>query len=174
MKKYFRIKEYFRTLFKYRNRKINDINHSLDRFNERFPQYTFADYKKVIEKGVDIILDIFKDSVNKYLIISKSTDIAVQLEWRKDKKFKDNINHGFTATTLNSRIHKQLLQKDKKIFVEDFKKFNVYKWFEHKENKKMIKEIGYYAINLDKDCEDYKIYLKEGEVHTNFKIIEVN
>jgi len=161
MKRYILLKEYYKELFSYKGRKIADIEHSVSQFRVRHPGRSIEEWKKVIEDGIDVILDVFNDSAGKYIIISKSKNIAVQLEWRLDNKYNDKKNHGFTATTLNYDTQKKVIQNDTKLFVEDFKKYNI------EEN---IKDVGYYTIDI---CKNYKIYIKEGKINRNFEIIKV-
>lgn len=170
---YKKLFEFVKKVFSYKNRNVFDINHSIERFHERFPNLKDEEWKRILTDGIDKILDVFKDSSNKYLIISKSKNVAIQLDWRKDKHSKDNFNHGFSATTLDAEIHKRELQNDKKIFVEEIKKYKLEKWFKSTDYKEMLKETGYLEIKL-KECPGYKIYIKEGKLFRNFKIIKVN
>jgi len=173
MKRYRKLQEYFKHIFTYRDRNISDTEHSIERFNERFPKLKLSTWKRVVSKGIDIIIDTFKDSSGKYLIVNKATKVIVQLEWRKDTKSKDGKNHGFSATTLHYDLHKKELKKDTKLFVEDFKKHNLESWFDNDISyKKMIEDIGYYDVKLQ-ECPDYKTYIKEGKMYRNFKIIEI-
>jgi hypothetical protein len=171
---YKKLFEHERKIFSYKGRNVFDIDHSIVRFQERFPNLKDENWKKVCEDGIDLILDVFKDSSNKYIIISRSKNIAIQLEWRKDKKSKDNKNHGFTATTLDAIEHKRELQNDRKIFVEEIKKYNLEKWFNTKSYKKMIESTGYLGVKLDEECENYLIYIKEGQMYKDFEVIEVD
>jgi len=36
----------------------------------------------------------------------------------------------------------------------------------------MIKETGYYAHDIT-ECKNYKVFIKEGKMYKNFKIIEI-
>lgn len=158
-----KFQEYYKELFTYKGRKIADTDHTISQFNKRFPEYTFEDWKEIIEKGIDTILDVFKDNSAKYVIISKSKNIAIQVEWRKDNKYNDKKNHAFSATTLDYKIQKRVIQGDTKLFVENFEKFSL---------KESIKDIGYYAIYLE-ECKGYKVYIKEGKIYRNFISIEI-
>jgi hypothetical protein len=164
--------EYSKKLFTYKGRNFFDIEHSIDRFKERFPEYTIEDYITVAHRGIDLILDLFKDSKGKYIIVSKSKYISLQIEWRLDKKGNDRKNHGFSATTLDYRIHKKEMKGDTKLFVEDYKKHKLECGFYTTDYKQMIKETGYYDIKI-KECPDYKVYIKEGKIYKNFTIIEI-
>lgn len=166
-------KEYNKKLFSYKGRNVWDIEHSVDRFKERFPQYTFEDYKKIVEDGIDGILSTFKDSRAKYIIVSREKRVAVQLEWRRDKKHDDGKNHGYSATTLDIDKHSKELKMDTKLFVEEIKKYKLENCFESKQYPKMVKEIGYMGIPLSEECKDYEVYVKLGKVYKNFEIIEV-
>lgn len=110
--------EYFKKIHSYKGRNVFDVEHSIVRFKERFPDLDMKDYYKTLEEGIDLIMDVFKDSSGKFIIVSRSKKIAIQLEWRKDTKSKDNLNHGFTATTLHSEDQDKVLKKDTKIKVE--------------------------------------------------------
>jgi hypothetical protein len=165
--------EYVKKLLSYKGRNIFDTYHSIEQFNDRFPDYDYEDWKEVCRNGIDKIIDIFKDSSKKYIIISKSTDIAIQMEWRKDKKSNDNKNHGFTATTLDYVTQKKATQNDTKLFVEEIKKYNLEKWFETSDYKEMIEKIGYLGIKIINECPEYEIYIKEEAILRNFEIVEV-
>lgn len=175
MKKYrFTLNEHFKKILSYRQRNIYDIEHSVTRFHERFPELTDKDYFNALQDGIDIILQVFKDSTQKYIIISKKRGFGIQLDWRKDKKSRDNINQGYTATTLDVNLHKKLLANDRKLFVEEIKKYNLQEWFKSGLTiNEVMKETGYIDIKLP-ECDNYVVYLNEGELHKNFSIIEVN
>ena len=83
MERYKQLKEYYKELFTYKGRTIADTLHSMSQFKDRHPEYDIKDWKEVLENGIDIRLDVFKDSASKYIIISKSKNIAIQLEWRR-------------------------------------------------------------------------------------------
>jgi hypothetical protein len=167
------LQEYSLKLFSYKGRNVWDTNHSVSQFLQRLPEYKIEDWEKVCKNGIDTILDAFKDSTAKFIIISKSKNIAIQLHWRRDKKNDDGKNHGFTATTLDYKTQQKVKQNDTKIFVEEIKKHKLEHCFESSDYKEMIKEIGYMEVKLIKNCSDYKIYIKEGRIYRNFKIIKV-
>jgi hypothetical protein len=174
MKKYkSQLKEFSKKLFTYKGRNIFDTYHSIDRFHERFPDLSIETWEKVCENGMDVILDVFRDSIGKYIIVSNSTNMAIQLEWRKDKnKSSDKKNHGFTATTLDYRIQKIEIQGDRKLFVEKIKKYGLEEEFAAYLAKKNASDNNSLSINV-KDCEGYYSCLYEGMIIKNFEIIEV-
>jgi hypothetical protein len=170
-KKFF--KEEFKKILTYKDRNIYDTDHSISRFKERFSELDIKVYYKVLKEGIDVILDVFKDSKGKYIIVSKATNVAIQLEWRLNNKSNSKINHGFTASTLDYKTQKDPIKGDMKLFVENYKKDKMERFFETKEYKQMIKETGYYYIKIP-ECEGYKIYIHEGKRKRNFKIIKVD
>lgn len=174
MKKYKdELKEYYNELFIYRGRHICDTNHSIERFHERFPNEPIETWETLIKKGIDVIFDIMKDSEGKYVIVSRVKDIAIQLDWRKDKKNSDKKNHGFSASTLQFSKHQRMLQGDTRLFVEQIKKYSLEESFKSTSYNNMIKEKNFYLdIKID-ECPDYKIYIHEGKIHKNFKVIEI-
>lgn len=174
MKKYkSQLKEFSKKLFNYKGRNIFDVNHSIERFHERFPDLSLLDWEKVCKDGINVILDVFRDSAGKYIIVSNSTNIAIQMEWRKDIKSNDKKNHGFTATTLDYRIQKREIQGDRKLFVEKIKKYNLEEEFAASLAKKNSSDNNVISIKI-KECDEYCIYLYEGIITKNFKVIEVD
>jgi hypothetical protein len=167
------LEKYFKKVYEYRDRNVFDIEHSISRFNERFPSLSIKDYEKALQEGIDIILDIFKDSTKRYMVISKSKQFAIQIDWRKDIKSTSKLNHGFSATTLDYETQKQMIKGDTKLFVESFKKNNIKKWFGEKKEIDIISEVGYYALKLE-ECKGYEVYIKEGKIYKNFTVIEVS
>jgi hypothetical protein len=172
LKRYQPLLETFKKVYTYRDRDVFDTEHSVSRFEERFPLLTIKDYEKSLQEGIDIILDIFKDSSRKYMVISKSKQFGIQIDWRKDIKSSSKTNHGFSATTLDYETQKQMIKGDTKVFVESFKKNKVENWFNSKDYKTIFKEIGYYAMPIQ-ECRGYEVYVREGKVYQNFTVIEV-
>lgn len=168
------LEKYYKEIFTYRNRRVADTEHSIARFNERFPHLKLSAWKRIVAKGIDTILDVFNDATGKYIIVSKKTDVAVQLHWRKDNKNDDGFNHGYSATTLNRYDHDKTLKMDTKVFVEEIKKYGLENCFLSESYEDMVKEKNYYIdVKLNEECPDYKIYMKEGKIYRNFEIIEV-
>lgn len=167
------LKEFYKELFIYKGRHIGDSEHSIERFEQRFPDEDISKWKEIVEKGIDIILDVFKDSEGKYILVNKKTDIAIQFDWRKDKYRNDGKNHGFSATTLSFTDHQRVLKMDTKLFIEKIKREKLEESFVSAKYKNMIKEKNFYmSINL-LECDDYKIYIHKGQVRRNFNVIEV-
>ncbi len=161
------------SILNYKNRYVYDLGQSFACYEQRFPGLTRADYDKTLKQGIDTILDVFKDSRGKYIIISKSKKFGIQLDWQRDSfNTEDRRNHGYTATTLDSETQMEVYRHDTKIFVEDFEKHGIAQWFETTDIEKMIEQTGYYAIEIS-ECPGYKRYIKEGKLYANFEIIEV-
>ena len=174
MKKYKpSLKEYSKLIYFYRGHEVFDVEHSVERFRERFPELSIRDYNKALEEGINIILDILKDSSGKYFLESKSKHFAIQFDWSQDKKKQNKINCGKTATTLDARIHKKELQKDRRLFVEDFKKNHIETHFTTTSFKEIIKQMYYYGRMVSEECKDYKVYIQEGKVKANYRVIKV-
>lgn len=164
-----KFQEYSKQIHTYKNRNVFDTNHAIKRFHERFPELKLKDYYQVLENGIDIILDIMKDSEGKYIIISKSKKIGIQLNWRKDNKSSDNLNHGFTATTLHRDDNTKVFKKDTKLFVERIKADGYMRLYESDQG--IIDTTGYYDILLE---DDFKLYLSNGSINMNYELIEVD
>lgn len=99
MKKYQRYNE--STTIGYNNRKIIDTSHSIERFIDktRFVDLEKDQVIKVINNGIEKIINNYKDESTTYGIWSKSTGICVILEWRRDNQnSKDKNNHAIIVT----------------------------------------------------------------------------
>lgn len=154
--------------FIYRNRRVY-----FDSYDSIYTNIQWTDYEKALREGIDTILDFFKDSRGHYIIISKSKKFGIQLDWRPDNfDATDKLNHGYTATTLDSVTQKDVTKHDTKLFVEDFKKNGVEHWFITEDYDEMIRQTGYYAIFVE-NCPGYKMYIKEGKIYSNFQIVNV-
>ncbi len=157
------MKEYFQALLEgaddlvilnYKGRVVKDLKHSKSRFHERFPGIPDSKYFDILKKGIDTIMDVFKDNGGKYVVVNKKSNIAIQLDWRKEKFSDSKTNHGFTATTLDYLQHKNMLQYDTKIFVEQ-----------------LLPDLEE-TLYLE-DCPNYKMLVKGGQQYRTFIVIEV-
>lgn len=169
-KRYKRFFENAPIILRYRQRRVFDTNHSIARFNERFPKLHISEYERILRDGIDTILDVFKDKSAKYIVTSRSKDVAIQLEWRRDSHEPDDkTNQGFTATTLNIHDHDKILKQDTKFFVEllmrDYP--NLYESENH-----VIDTTGYIQEELEEGS-GLKVSMHFGKIGKNFEIIEV-
>jgi hypothetical protein len=175
MKRYkTKYQEYSRKLFTHQGRNVFDIEHSMDRFHERFPDLSDEDWNRIMQKGIDFVLDLFKDSIGKYIFVSKKNDVAIQVDWRIDNKSNNNLNHAFTSTTLEYSVHKNMLRADTKLFVEEIKKYHLEEGFISKSYKNMLKETNFYLDIKLEENKDYKIYIHKGKIYKNFEVIEID
>ena len=83
-------KEYFKEVLLYRGRHIYDTEHSVAEFKRHFPHLSINIYEKALQQGVDIILDLLKDSREQFIIKSKKYGFGIQLDWRPDTHNKNN------------------------------------------------------------------------------------
>jgi hypothetical protein len=130
------------------------------------------DYFQALEEGIDIIIDVFHDNSNRYMVVSKSKQFAIQLKWESDTRSKTDTHQGFTATTLDYASQKKMLHGDLKIFVEQMQKDHLHLWFEGQEASTFIYGVGYYSLKVP-ECDNYVVYIKEGEFGRNFVFVEV-
>lgn len=77
-----------------RDRKIIDTSHAVERYQQRFdsnPQ-ALEEILDAIRKGMRVILLKHRDNYGSYVIHSKSTQVGVVIEWRKDNKNPNDYN----------------------------------------------------------------------------------
>ena len=82
----------------YRGRKIIDTKHSIDRYLDRYPNFSKNSIVTVVTKAIDKILDIYNDEETTYGIWSKSTGICVIINWRKESYNSDGMNHAILVS----------------------------------------------------------------------------
>jgi hypothetical protein len=117
----FPIKEYFKKVLTYKGYFIYDTEHSVVRYHERVGE-DITVYENLLKKGIDWLIDNKKTNIeDRYLWYSKEKSFGIQVHWRPDRNTKKY--GGYTATTLSDNEMKILTQKDKKIFLENLKKF---------------------------------------------------
>lgn len=81
------------------NRKIIDTKHAIDRYADRYRNIiSREDVNEVIYNGMDKIIDNYDDTSAVYALYSKSTGICAVIDWRKDYKSRDNLNHAIVVT----------------------------------------------------------------------------
>lgn len=105
-------------------RKIIDTHHSIDQFHTRYEdRFSKERIKKVVNDGMYKIINQYNDVSTTYAIWSKSTGIAVIIDWRPDNKTpKDTTNHAIIITLppikKSIRDFKTTKPQDVKIIVE--------------------------------------------------------
>lgn len=109
-------------------RRIIDTHHSIDQYANRYKDLFDRDrVNKVVHDGIDKILTQYNDVSTTYAIWSKSTGIAVIVDWRPDAlKPQDKNNHAIIITLppIKKSIKdlKTKSPKDVKIIVESMLK----------------------------------------------------
>ena len=116
-------------------RKIIDTKHSIDRLSQRY-SIQKSDVEKVVHNAIDKIIEEHNDVSTTYGVWSKSTNICVIIDWRKDYKSKDDSNQAIIVTLPPpkkdfSKFH-TINKDDVKLIVEYFIQEYI--------NKKVLKE----------------------------------
>jgi hypothetical protein len=105
------------TIATYRNRKIINARHSIEKFfyRDRPTEWTLDELKiriiEIISKAIDKIIDDFNDTANNpdtdtsYVIHSISTGIGVVVVWRWewDRYRTDDVNHAIIRAILQMK-----------------------------------------------------------------------
>lgn len=159
----FYLNETFEQIINYYELKIYDSNHAIDQFKKRFPNLTLQDYKKVFLKGLEKIVRKWDYSTNQYMIISKSTDIKIQLHIRPDLQRKDSIV-GVTASTLSAKDHPHNTHNEIEVLVESSRKNKSFKKISEFENVLTKNDYDYHWFNH---------YFENGSYYKDFEYIEV-
>jgi len=158
------LQEYYKQVFAYKNRKIIDINHSVEQYNKRIGK-TLDIYINTIKKGIDKIISKYKDKTDNYIIVNQEYNFGIQIDWRPDFKEKDNINHAFTATTLGSNELKYYTHNDIEIFVEQLNKLEE---SAYKESMVRLKH-----INKDLKKLSYDRFIENNVLYNTYEIIKI-
>lgn len=157
---------------------VYDDNHAISRFNERFPNLTLKDYKKVLFNGIKKINKEYSLKKGFYWIISKSTGIVIPFKLYVDENdilysmvgaidttyietFKrDSYSiHGKTFSIIDSEMHD--------IKVESIDSHMIY---ESLTNKESISEWTEYGGPNDMEL---KHYFENNKHFTNHPVINV-
>lgn len=163
--------EYFNHLFNYYDRKVIDIRHSIERFDNRvgLPKSIWQD---TIEKGIDKIISDYNDAEDNYIIVSKKYNFGIQVHWRPDVKEYDKIKHAFTATTLSKNELNYYINDDVEVLVENFRR-NKSSYFRLEHIDEDMRELNYnlfvecgevfheYETIYIEDAKDIKVFLKQ-------------
>ena len=81
------------------NRKIIDTRHFIDRAIEQYQGVSLERIQKVINDGINSIVENYQDESTTYGIWSRSTGICVIIDWRKEGNNKrDGKNHAIIIT----------------------------------------------------------------------------
>lgn len=117
------LKERWDEIYLYKRKlPIYDACHALEQFQKRFTKkYGFDEFVlfKILQDGLKRIERTYSMKCDKYMIISASTCIKVQLDLRPDRFTKKVI--GVVATVLDKDDQPKNLQNDKDILVEKSK-----------------------------------------------------
>jgi hypothetical protein len=181
-KKFF--KEYFKKVLNYKGRNIYDTEHSIERFKERMPGLDLNIYYTALKQGIDKILKDYKDERNQFIVASEKYGFGIQIDWRSDlKNPKDKTNHGYSATTLDPKENKLYTKNDKKLFVEQVKKYGVVKNTSEGRKEKVyynipLKNIQYFRLEhldyLKEDMIGFDVFMEYEEIFRTFEIIKVD
>lgn len=105
---------------------VFDTEHAIEQFRARHPDLSMNTYLKVLNKGLKKIQDKHNnDPDNRYVIISRKTDIKIPLELRYDRKIKDKLIF-VTPTTLHTKENPMNKYGEISVLVEKCRKNNEY------------------------------------------------
>lgn len=158
----------------YRGFYIFDVNHSVERYNERVGKDIFL-YEKLLKKGINWIIENKKEWVeDQYIFISKKYRFGIQVYWREDNQHKIKGMNGWSTTTLSDNEMNYFRDNDKKLFLENIQKDETY------EKAKEIFERGYSRFDfngeLKKELYECMIekYVQSGQIYySNVKFVEL-
>jgi hypothetical protein len=159
MKKY--LTEKFEEVLYYRDRYVFDVKHSVEEFKTHVRNFNLplklSYYKKLLQKGIDIILDLYNDKEDQYVIVSKKYGIKILLNWRKDRKNTGlKSNNGYSPTVL-SPIENYYTKNDIEILIE---------------NRHLSENYNY--VEVYNDLPAYIIFIRNKEVKRTYNIIEID
>lgn len=176
-----RYKRFFeKHIANYRERKIFDTHHSIERFNDenRFDDAGKEEFRnklfKVLAHGIKKILSEHNDYSSSYLIHSKSTGIGVVIDWRKDKFNRvDYTNHAFIVTILPIKKHHTKKDEDILLVVEKQLTEWALKRLEERKEKLILSENAYDRISTED--KEFSVIFWEGKYYdaTIYKTIIV-
>ena len=127
---------------KFNNHDIMLSSHALDRFKDRERFNSLANSSKfidtllnVIEDGIDVIINKYKNKEATYGIHSKSTGIGCIIDWRKDTKYRtDKDNHAFVVTLLPIKKFHSFNNRELPIIVEGLLSY----WFDDRNKRRFF------------------------------------
>lgn len=157
--------EYFKQILDYKNHKVFDVEHSIDRYRERVDD-NLALYTALLKKGIDWIIQNKKENIeDRYIFISKKYGFGIQVHWRKDRYY--NKFNAYSATTFSNDEMNFFTKADKKLFLE-----NVYKLYN---TKNIDKEYYRYRFEGDLDREtrliDLDMFIEDNKIYHTYEII---
>jgi hypothetical protein len=165
MKRYYEINLDDVKVFEYRDRFVFDMNHSISEFLRHSKEFklklTMKYYYKLLQKGIDKILDDYNDEEGYYIFRSKKYDIKIVINWREDYDKKYLGLHGFSPTTL-SPDEKYYTKNDTEILIENKQRIN-----EEYNYCDLLKDSKYHVGNI------YS-YFRNGKIYKNFEVIELD
>ena len=140
--------------------RIFDTKHSIERFQDenRFDNLAGKDelknvVLKVINAGINEIIDDRQNKRNTYIIHSQSTGLGVVVDWRQDNyetnKQKQDINHAFIITILGFKKSGTFYKK---------KSNDSYVWVESQLNdwaRKNIRITENREVGIEESCFDH-------------------
>lgn len=163
MKKYKpELNEYFKRVLTYKRHEIFDVEHSIDRYNQRFDitgEYPEL-YFNLLKKGIDWVIKNNKENIeDRYIFISKKYGFGIQVHWREDRFTKEY--NGYTATTFSNDEMNFFTKADKQVFLENCLPHQVIGiekgiYYTYKFEGNLKKETD--LINLDMFIENGKVY----------------
>jgi hypothetical protein len=154
----------------FNNFSIYDVEHSVERFNQRVGLDKFV-YEKLLKKGINWIIKNNKQVVDeRYVFYSNKYKFGIQVEWRPDK-YTSKFG-GYSATTLSDDEMHVFLRKDKKIFLEQAKRID-------QVNFKEACMKSYFRYEFEGDLKEetdlcnIDLFIECGEIFYTFKLIRL-
>jgi len=177
MKRYQKkFEESFIKVLEYKGHTVFDTKHSVEEFKNWFPTLSMEHYRNGLRRGINEILEKYKDTVGNYIFRSKKYGYGIQVEWRYDRNDtkERGPKHGYSATTLGKDETKFFTRKDITLFVEEIKAHGVINLKEDISFSPDIKEVAYFRLeNNNEDMIGYDIFIENGEIFRTFDIIEI-
>lgn len=161
-------------ILNYRDFTINDTDHSVARYKERVGKDYFI-YEKLLKKAVNWIIEKnVADMEERYCFCSKRYGFGIQIHWRPDR-YQQGKFAGYSATTLLDSEYMFFTKKDKKVYVENFKK----QGFTEQEAVELSDQ-GYARLEEhSKEAQQelnsvgYEAFLENGKLYRNFTLVFV-
>lgn len=171
MKKYKpELNEYFKKVLTYKGHEIFDVEHSIDRYTQRFDitgEYPDL-YFNLLKKGIDWVIKNNKENIeDRYIFISKKHGFGIQVHWREDRFTKEY--NGYTATTFSNDEMNFFTKADKKVFLENCLPHQVIGiekgiYYNYKFKNELKEETD--LVNLD-------MFIEEGKVYHTYQLIKL-
>jgi len=182
MKKYkSKFQEYFKQILSYKNHKIFDVEHSVERYKERIPIPDIPAYYNLLKKGINWIIERNKEyEEDRYIFISRKHGFGIQVHWREDR-FSKEFN-GYSATTFSNDEMNFFTKADKEVFLENFK-INM---IDNKPKSKLTELLAetsidriYYLYKFENELKEetelinMDMFIEDGKVYHTYKFVRL-